>query len=148
MQMFEHTHGLPAIPPGVIKDDADFVARTIDMALAGGAQAAVFTVNIGSIDADLAVLKVMESETATDATTLGGTPSLVVDALATVVPGANDDNKLVHIIVDLKNRRKRFLQLQAKAGNGAAGTYLSATVHFTQVGVPAANLGGLAVVRG
>ena len=37
MQMFELTHGLPAIPPGVIKDDADFVARTIDTALAGGA---------------------------------------------------------------------------------------------------------------
>jgi len=147
MQPFEHMKSVPAIPPGVIKDDAAFVALAIDTALAGGAQSAVFCVNIGSIDADLAVLKVMEAEAASDTVTLT-TPTLVVDALATVVPGSSDDNKTVIIVVDLKARRKRYLQLQATAGNGAAGTYLAATAHFTNVGVPDVNGGALALVRG
>jgi hypothetical protein len=148
MQPFEHMKIVAAISPGVIKDNADYVSYVVDTALAGGAQSLVFVGLIGSIDADMAVLKVMQSETKTDATTLAGTPTELLDALDSVVPGANDDNKPIVIIVDLKQPHARYLQLQAKAGNGDAGTYFSAVGFFTNVGVPATDLGALAVVRG
>jgi hypothetical protein len=148
MQPFEHMKLVAAISPAAIKDDADFVSYVIDTALAGGAQALVFVGLFGSIDADMATLKVMQSETKTDATTLAGTPTELLDALDSIVPGANDDNKPIVVIVDLKQPHARYLQLQAKAGNGAAGTYFAAVGFFTNVGMPTSNLGALAVVQG
>jgi len=79
---------------------------------------------VGSTDVQVATLKLMESDAKTDDTTLGGSPSEVVDA--SVKPGADDDNTTFVIGIDLKQRRKRYLQLQATAGNGTNGTYLTA----------------------
>ena len=118
MQPFESMKVFNAIPPAVIRDDAAFVARTVDTAVAGGAQSLVFVCSLGSIDANLAVFKVMQSDVETDAVTLGGTPTEVVDILATVTPGTDDDNAIVVVIVDLKGPHKRYMQLQATAGNG------------------------------
>lgn len=124
MKPEQQTKIIPAILPGVIKDDAAYAAQVIDTNSFDGAAYIEFQGMLGSIDAELAVLKVMESEEKTDATTLDGTPTLVKDA--TTKPGANDDNKVFVIGIDLRTARKRYLQLQATAGNGAAGTYLSA----------------------
>ena len=44
----------------------------------------------------------------------------------TTKPGAGDDDKVAVIGLDLKKSRQRYLQLQATAGDGTAGTYLSA----------------------
>ncbi len=141
---------LAAIPPGIIKDDAAFVANVIDLAdeAVRGAQFLIFEAMLGSIDADLAVLRVMESDTKTDATTLGGTPAVVVNALSTVVPGATDDNKIYRITIDLRAERKRYLQLQATAGDGAAGTYLSATCHAVAPNKVATNNNAADVIAG
>jgi hypothetical protein len=123
-----NTNILQAIPPGIIKDNAAFTANVIDLAAEAvrGAQFLTFVVQLGSIDADMAVLRVMESDTKTNDTTLGGSPAAVVNVLTTVTPGASDDNKLYLVTVDLRATRERYLQLQATAGDGAAGTYLSA----------------------
>lgn len=141
---------LPAIPPGVIKDNAAFVANVIDLASEAvrGAQFLTFDVLIGSIDAAMAVLKVMESDTKTNDTTLGGTPALVVDVLATVIPGATDDNKIYRVTIDLRATRERYLQLQATAGDGAAGTYLSAVCYAVVPGAIQTNNNAASIVAG
>jgi len=115
-----------AIAPGAIVDNAAFTSNVIDLNDFPGADYLEFEGVIGAIDATMAVLKVMESDTKTNATTLGGTPALVKDA--TTKPGTDDDNKVFVFGVDLRQSRERYLQLQATAGDGDAGTYLSATV--------------------
>jgi hypothetical protein len=127
MNELQNTIVKPAIPPAAIKDDAAFSSLVIDKNDFPGCSYLEFVAIIGSIDAEAALLKVMESDTKTDSTTLGGTPTLVKDS--TTKPGANDDNKIVIFGVSLGAQRKRYLQLQATAGNGAAGTFLAATVH-------------------
>lgn len=122
---------LVAIPPAAIKDDAAFVSNVIDKQDIAGADYLEFLGVLGSIDADMATLKVMESDVKTDATTLGGVPTAVKDA--TTKPGATDDDKAFAIGVDLRQSRKRYLQLQATAGNGAAGTFLSAIAVATRM---------------
>lgn len=126
MNLINTTRLFNAIPPGVIKDDAAFVANVLDLAdfVPSGAAGIAFVVNLGAIDAAVATLKVMESDTETDSTTLGGTPVEVHDV--TTKPGATDDNGIFVIYVPLTAARQRYLQLQATAGDGAAGTYLSA----------------------
>jgi len=113
-----------AIPPAAIKDNAAFVSKVIDKKDMPGADYLEFIGALGATDVAMATLKVMESDEKSDATTLGGTPSLVKDA--TTKPGAGDDDEPFVFGVDLRKSRKRYLQLQATAGNGSAGTYLSA----------------------
>ena len=66
---------------------------------------------------------------------------------ATVTPGDANDNAVVLVEIDLTGPHKKYLQLQATAGNGAAGTYLSATAFITNVGVPPTNSGAMAYVK-
>jgi len=113
-----------AILPDAIKDDAAFTSQVIDKADFPGSDYIEFVGLLGSIDADMATLKVMESNTKTNDTTLGGVPTEVKDA--TTKPGAADGGKAFVIGVSLKTERKKYLQLQATAGDGAAGTYLAA----------------------
>ena len=119
---------LPVINPAAIVDDAAFTSSVVDCGsdAVQGSKFLVFAIQTGSIDADLAVLRVMESDTLTDSTTLGGTPTEVLDVTAKVTPGATDDGKVYLVTVDLRADRKRYVQLQVTAGNGAAGTFLSA----------------------
>lgn len=124
-----------AIPPGVIKDNAAFVANVLDKQteVPNDAKAVQFVVSLGATDIAMDTLKVMESDTKTDGTTLGGVPVLVKDTAAK--PADDDDNGIAVITVPLSKWTKRFLQLQATAGNGAAGTYLSALAVILAPGV-------------
>jgi len=115
-----------AIAPGAIVDNSAFTSNVIDKNDFPGADYLEFEGVIGATDVAMTVLKVMESDTKTDATTLGGTPALVKDS--TTKPTASDSNKVFIFGIDLSKTRQRYLQLQATAGNGTAGTYLSATV--------------------
>jgi len=124
MNELQTTKIFNAIAPGVIRDDAAFPSFVIDKADLDGADYLEFIVSLGATDIAMAQLKVMESDVRTDSTTLGGSPSPVKEA--TTKPGADDDNKVAVFGVDLRKSRKRFLQLQATAGNGSTGTYLSA----------------------
>lgn len=113
-----------AIPPAAIKDNAAFVSKVIDKNDLHGADYIEFIGALGATDIAMATLKVMESDTKTNDTTLGGTPVLVKDS--TTKPGATDDDKVFAFGVDLRKSRQRYLQLQATAGDGATGTFLSA----------------------
>lgn len=124
MFAIQGTKIINAIPPAAIKDDAAFVSNVIDLNDFDGCGYIEFVVNLGSIDATMATLKVMESDTKTDATTLGGVPVEVKDV--TTKPGNSDSGKVAVIGVDCRGARERYLQLEAAAGDGAAGTYLSA----------------------
>ncbi len=139
-----------SIPPGVIKDNAAFTSYVIDTALAGGADELVFKIALGSIDADLAVLKVQQSDGKSSDTALDGNAADLLDVLAemSAAPGDSDDNKNIVVRIDLKGEHKRYMQLLATAGDGAAGTYLSAIAEFTNVGVPEEDMGALAMIKG
>lgn len=147
MQPFENMKVLNAIPPGLIVDNTAFTSIVIDTGIAGGAKSLVFAVGLGSIDAALAVFRVQQSDDLTDTTTLGGTPTDVVDITATVTPGATDDDKVVLVEIDLSGPHARYMQLQVTAGDGAAGTYLSALAFLVNAGVPPTNSGALAYVK-
>ena len=88
---------------------------------------------VGATDIAVATLKIMESATKTDATTLGGSPTQVFDV--TTKPGAGDDDKVWVLGVNLRADRKQFLQLQATAGDGTTGTFLAATAVLRKSGV-------------
>lgn len=124
MRPLQTTKIVPAILPGAIVDDGAFTSNVIDLNDFEGAGYIEFVCTIGSIDAAMTQLRVMESDTKTDATTLGGTPVAV--KAATTLPDADDDNSVFVFGIDLRGPRQRYLQLQATAGDGAAGTYLSA----------------------
>ncbi len=112
-----------AIAPAAIVDDAAFTSNVIDKLDFPGADY-IEVVGVFDADAEMAQLRVMESDEQSDATTLGGTPSLVKDS--TVKPDAASSPGLFVFGIDLKAQRKRYLQLQATAGDGAAGTFLTA----------------------
>jgi len=120
----QETRMAVAIAPAAIKDDAAFDSFVIDKNDFPGCDYLEFVGIIGATDVEMAVLKVMESDTKTNSTTLGGTPALVKDS--TTKPGATDDNKAFVFGVDLRKNRERYLQLQATAGDGTSGTFLSA----------------------
>jgi len=124
MNELQNTKIFSAIPPGVIKDNAAFVSNVLDKRDFPGADYIEFVGVIGATDVAMAVLKVMESDTKTDATTLGGTPTLVKDS--TTKPTATDDDKVFVFGIDLRKSRERFLQIQGTAGDGTSGTYLAA----------------------
>jgi hypothetical protein len=130
MNELQQTMVLGAIFPAAIKNNAAFTSQVID---AADADYVEWHAMVGATDIAMAAFKVMESDTKTDATTLGGTPAQVHDVA--VKPGADDDNKVWIIGVTCRSPRKRYLQLQATAGNGTAGTYLAASAVIRKSGV-------------
>lgn len=128
MNVLQTSKVINAIPPTAIKDNAAFVSKVIDTR---GLSYGEFHALLGSIDAAAAVFKVMESDEKTDANTLGGVPTTVKDL--TTKPGATDDDKTWIVGISFVSAvRKRYIQLQATAGDGAAGTFLAASF----VGIP------------
>lgn len=136
-----------AIPPAAIKDNAAFASYAVDTAIPGSAKRLVFAITLGAIDVDMAVLKVMASDTLTNPTTLGGVPVEVVDVLDTVTPGPDDDNDVLLVAINLQGEHKRYIQLQATAGDGSNGAFLSAVAFFENAGVPGDNLGAAAYIE-
>ena len=108
-----------AIPPGAIKDNAAFSSLVIDRNDFPGCAYLEFVGVLGATDVAMAVLKVVESDTKTNSTTLGGTPADVLDIVSK--PGTGADDLPFVVGVDLRKTRQRYLQLQATAGNGTAG---------------------------
>jgi hypothetical protein len=126
MNLLHNTKWFNAIPPGVIKDDAAWVSYVLDKQtlVDQDAKGVLFAIGLGATDVAAAVLKVMQSDTETNETTLGGTPTAVHDV--TTKPGAGDDNGVWLVYVPMSSWTEQYLQLQGTAGDGTAGTYLSA----------------------
>lgn len=139
MNETQQTKRQVAIQPADKVDNAAFTSNVIDLTDFPGADYIEFVGIIGSIDADMATLKLVESDTKTDATTLGGSPSDV--QVASTTPGSSDAGKMFVIGVDLKKTRQQFLQLQATAGDGAAGTHLTAIAVGRRINVASSQAG-------
>ena len=125
MKAIQTTKMIAAILPAAIVDGAAFTSNVIDLNDFDGAGYIEFVGIIGAIDADMTQLRVMESDTKSSATALGGTPALVKGA-TTLPTAAAADNQMFVFGIDLRSPRERFLQLQATGGDGDAGTYLAA----------------------
>ena len=112
-------------PPGAIVDDTSYTTAAVDTK---GWEYATIYVYLGATDIAMAALKVQESDdnsAYSDVTGLVYGTSTNSAGSTSTLPSATDDNKFFAFHVDLKGR-KRYLDLVATAGNGAAGTYLTA----------------------
>lgn len=113
------------VRPGAIVDAASFTVQDVDTL---GYDYAVINCYVGATDIAMTALKVQESDDDStysdiDATVFGTADNDTGDASA--LPSATDDNKFFSFFVDLRGR-KRYLRLVATAGDGAAGTYMTA----------------------
>jgi hypothetical protein len=150
MNELQATKYVNAIPPAVIKDNAAFVAAEIDCL---DFDCALVLISLGATDIAMAALSLQECDTTggsfADVTgTVWGTAANIAGATSTL-PAAGDDNKVFAIEVDCR-KRKRFLKLAATAGDGSAGTYLSAVAILSRgdiAPVTAAQRGAAEILR-
>jgi hypothetical protein len=126
MNVLQQTKFVAVIPPVAIKDNASWTEVEIDCK---DYDWLTVIVALGVTDIAMVALKMQE----TDATGSGeaditgliwGTSADIAGATSTL-PSADDDGKIFVFEVDLR-KRKRFLSLVATAGDGSAGTFLSA----------------------
>lgn len=113
-------------PPAVIVDNAAYTTTEIDTY---GCTYAIINVHFGATDIAMVALKVQESDTSgsgfTDVTGLvSGTSNNDAGSTSTL-PASTADNTFYGFFIDLRGR-KRYLDLVATAGDGAAGTYMTA----------------------
>lgn len=144
-----------AIQPAAIVNNGAFTSQVIDTA--GFAYLEIWVI-LGSIDATMAALKVQEADAKSSATALTSGADVTGTVVGTdandggttsALPLATDDNKIVKFEIDLRGR-KRYLQVQATAGNGASGTFLTALAELSrgaQVPTAAADKGASFVMR-
>lgn len=127
MNIMQGVRAVNFCPPTAIKDNAVFVTNAIDTA--GFGKVAIY-VSLGTIDATMAVLKVRESDASdmsnpSDVTGLVYGTSINPDTNATsALPTSADGGKVYAFFVSLQGR-KRYLDVDITAGDGAAGTFAS-----------------------
>jgi len=125
------------IAPAAIVDDASFTTNEIDM-LDYDYLTVIF--NLGATDIAMAALKLQSSDVSgsgfADVTGLDCDGDTDIDGSAAALPSATDDNNLVVFQVDLRGQ-KRYFDLVATAGNGAAGSYGSAVAILSKGAVSA-----------
>jgi hypothetical protein len=112
-------------PPAAIVDNASYATTSIDTA--GFEYLEVF-VFLGATDIAMTALKLQESDTDgsyADVTGLIYGTSAGIAGTTAALPIATDDNKCFKFEVDLRGR-KRYFDLVATAGDGSAGTFLTA----------------------
>lgn len=115
-----------AIPPTAIKDNTAWTSNVLDKqsVIPQDAKGVLFIVQLGVTDKAMAALIVKQSPGIDSATALNATGlATVVDAATK--PTATDDGLLALIYVPISKWTERYLQIQATAGNGTAGTYMS-----------------------
>jgi hypothetical protein len=114
------------IDPAAIVDDASWTTEEIDT---DGFAYARVCCYVGATDIAHVALKMQESDASgsgfADVTGLIFGTSTNTDGSTSTLPSATDDNKFFIFEIDLRGR-KRYLDLVATAGNGAAGTYMAA----------------------
>lgn len=121
---------VPVTPPGAILDNTSPTTNVIDTA---GFDHCLIVVQLGALDIAMTALKVQESDVAASGTALtsgADVPGLVygtdknIAGSVSALPVATDDNKFFGFDVDLR-ARKRYLDVVATVGDGAAGTFLN-----------------------
>jgi len=132
MEQLQHAKKGIAILPQTL-DNATATSYVIDTA---GVDYVNIDVIIGTTDIAMTTLKVQESDTKTDATTLSSgadITGLVYGANGSSLPSATDDNKIFSFEINTQGR-KRYLQLVAVAGNGTTGVALAAQYNAGKIG--------------
>ena len=138
------------IPPAVIKDNASFTSIEVDTK---GFNSLTVVCSLGATDIAMAALKLQSGDvsgTLTDVTGLNFSGGTDIAGNATSLPSATDDNELFVFQVDLRGK-KRYWNIVATAGDGAAGTYLSAIAVLSRDAVNDGTVAGIAngsVIRG
>jgi hypothetical protein len=113
MNALQNVKVVNVTPPAAIKDAASFATTSIDTA--GFGKLAVYF-SLGATDIAMTALKLQEADDDSsygDITGASGAPAL---------PTADDDNKVFGFFVNLAGR-KRYIDVVATAGDGAAGTF-------------------------
>ena len=121
----QNTKWVSVTPPAAIVDNASLTTASIDTA---GYEYCEIFLYLGAMDIAMTALKVQESDndsTYSDVTGLVYGTSNGISGSASSLPSATDDNKCFKFEVDLRGR-KRYLDLVATCGDGAAGTYATA----------------------
>lgn len=106
--------------PVAINDNTAYTTNEVDTL---GFRFVSFYIMFGAMDIAVAVLKLNEGDVSGSANTL--VPGTDFSVSPATLPSATDDNHIFAIHVDMKGR-KRFLDLQFTAGDGAAGTFACA----------------------
>jgi hypothetical protein len=113
-------------PPQAIVDNASWTTSEIDTL---GYDYVTIYAYFGAMDIAMVALKVTESDTSgsghADVTGLVFGTSNNTGGSASTLPSATDDNKFFAFEIDMRGR-KRYLDLVATGGDGAAGTYMTA----------------------
>lgn len=122
------------IPPQVIRDNTSWTGTEIDTR---GYDYLTVIFHLGATDIAMAALKLQSGDvsgTLTDVTGANFASGTAIDGTATALPSATDDNKVFAVQVDLRGQ-KRYWNVIATAGDGTAGTYLSAVAVLSRGGV-------------
>jgi len=151
MNPAQHDKFVSITPPAAIVDNASYTTAAIDTA--GFAYLRVL-VYLGATDIAMTALKLQESDDsgmsgAADITGLVYGTSASIAGTTSALPTATDDNKCFAFEVDLRGR-KRYIDLVATAGNGDAGTFLTAFALLSRagdVGVSASERGYGSILR-
>lgn len=128
MNHLQQTKTVLITPPAAIVDNASYTTAAIDTF---GFNKLEICVALGATDIAMVALKLQESDDsgmsgATDITgAIYGTSANPDTGSTSALPTATDDNKVFKFFVDLKGR-KRYIDLVATAGDGTAGTFLTA----------------------
>lgn len=116
-----------AIAPGAILDDASATAVAVDTR---GADFAVILVTIGATDIAAAAMSLTESATSGGSYTAVSNSAFGTAAspsgATSVAPAADDDGQLFAWTIDVRKLNYPFLKVVFTAGDGTAGTYVSA----------------------
>lgn len=124
MNALQNTKFVNIVPPAAIKDNTAFVdIEDIDCA---GWDYLTIVWQQGATDVITAALAVADSDDATtyvNFATVGTTATIA--GTTSALPAATPDNQLHIFEIDLR-KRKRYIQVDATAGNGSTGTFASA----------------------
>jgi hypothetical protein len=112
-------------PPAAISDNATLTTGEIDTL---GWSYLTIVVYEGATDIAMAALSVTQSDTAgsghANVTGLIWGTSTNIDGSTSALPSATDDNLFQVAQIDLKGK-KRYIDVTATTGDGAAGTYIA-----------------------
>ena len=119
MNVLQQVKTVLVTPPQARVDNAAFTTAAIDTA--GYGKIAIFWA-LGDIDAAMTVLKVQEDDASGMGSAADITGCVFGATGAPALPTASDDNKVYGFFINLAGR-KRYLDVAATAGDGAAGTF-------------------------
>lgn len=112
-------------PPAAISDNATLTTTEIDTL---GWSYMTVIVALGATDIAMAALSVTQSDTAGSGhaaiTGLVWGTSTNIDGSTSALPSANDDNLFQVAQIDLKGK-KRYIDVTATTGDGAAGSFVT-----------------------